>query len=593
MNKKVKIIEPTKAKSSRDLTKKPKVCAYCRVSTSSEDQKESFKNQIEYYEKLLKNNPDYEFVGIFADEAKSGTTDDRPNFQRMINMAEKKEIDIIFTKSISRFSRNVVDLSRYCKKLKNLGVDVVFEEEHISLNSEVGTIMITILGSCAQIEVENTSDHVRIVLENKMKNGQLVGGTSILGYDYEDGKLKVNEEEAETVRYIYKRYLEGAGCRTISKELNCRGTKTKSKRKSTWQPSTIHAILRNEKYVGDIIQGKSYTVSAIDHIRKKNKGEKRLYKVEDNHEAIISREDFGKVQDVMKSRKMIDSDGETRGTSHNSMRSDFTSKIVCAYCGKSYVRRITHPKTKYQKVTWKCFTTCSKSRADCPNSKPVSEEYIKNAFVNQIKNLLEDQDSIVYLTEKQLETAIKRGNGKESTSKQIENCERKITQKEKKRSRLVEIYTDGDITKQEFLIEKDKINKEINDIKTYLDDLYKRLDKEKEVKKTRKQLLSLIQNGAIEGFNKELFDLLIDKITIGGKVFDLDAGKYIDNPTSLHFDFKLENLSTGLILKEIEDGVFRYTMDADYEKLSEKIKKSKKGTREMYTIDTNDGGFSD
>ena len=173
MGKKVEIIKPNLQR--KDKKKKYNVAAYARVSTASDEQKESFENQRKYYEERILSNPDYNFVGVFADEAISGTTDKRPNFQRMIKLAENGLIDIIYTKSISRFSRNVADLLRYCEKLKNENVNVIFEEDNINLLSAQGSLMLTILGAVAQMEVENTSSHVNWTLQKKMENGEYVG----------------------------------------------------------------------------------------------------------------------------------------------------------------------------------------------------------------------------------------------------------------------------------------------------------------------------------------------------------------------------------------------------------------------------------
>ena len=254
----VKIIEPVQQR--RKENKKYNVAAYARVSTGSDEQKDSFVNQKKYYESKIKSNPDYNFVGVFADEAISGTTDKRPDFQRMISLAEHNKIDIIYTKSISRFSRNVADLFHYCELLKDFGVNLIFEEDNIELLNSSGTLLLTILGAVAQMEVENTSEHVNWTLQKKMESGELVGQANALGYDIVDGKLVVNEEEAEIVRYIFRRYLDGIGASRIAKELERMGAKTK-RNNTKWHDTTVMGIIKNEKYTGRLLQGKTYTVN--------------------------------------------------------------------------------------------------------------------------------------------------------------------------------------------------------------------------------------------------------------------------------------------------------------------------------------------
>ena len=246
---KVTIIEPKQQR--RKQNKKLNVAAYARVSTGSDEQKDSFINQKKYYEDMINRNPDFNFVGVFADEAISGTTDKRPNFQRMISLAEHKKIDVIYTKSISRFSRNVANLLHYCELLKDHEVNLIFEEDNIELLNSTGTLLLTILGAVAQMEVENTSEHVNWTLQKKMENGELVGRSNPLGYDVIDGRLVINEEEADTVRYIFKRYLEGVGACRIAKELENMGAKTK--RNSTkWYDCAVMGIIKNEKYTGKL-----------------------------------------------------------------------------------------------------------------------------------------------------------------------------------------------------------------------------------------------------------------------------------------------------------------------------------------------------
>lgn len=559
--KKVEIIEPQKTRKMNN--KKCNVCAYARVSTGAEEQKDSFANQQKFYEDKIKSNPDYNFAGVFADEAISGTTDKRPNFQRMIRLAENGYIDIIFTKSISRFSRNVVDLLSYCERLKEHNVNVIFEENGIELLNSSGSLMLTILGAVAQMEVENTSDHINWTLRNKMEKGELVGQANPLGYDVVDKKLVVNEEEAEIVRYIFKRYLEGIGASTIAKELEKMGVKTKKSNKK-WYSSTVMGIIKNEKYTGELLQGKTYTTNPIGHKRKDNKGEARFYKLEDNHEAIISVEDWKRAQEIIENRCTSYADGRRRGTTQNSNQSDFTSKLVCAYCGKHFVRRKTHPGTPYEKIIWKCSSVCKGSRAECPKSIALEEDKIKNAVVDVIKDLIKDKNSWFYLSNEQVNKLMKKSDKKKDRlEEQIAKCKKNIETKTNKKSKILTMYLDEKITEEEFDRQRTEIDKEISAIQELLTELESDINLERLKNNTSLQVRKMASEGKVDEFNKELFDLLINKIRVGGKVLTKE-GKVVDNPNNLGFEWNPYNLCTDLET-DIKNGMIHYKADRSLE----------------------------
>lgn len=575
----VEIIEPVQRRIEQN--KKYNVAAYARVSTGSDEQKDSFINQQKYYEAKIKSNPAYNFVGVFADEAISGTTDKRPSFQRMISLAEHKKIDIIYTKSISRFSRNVADLSRYCELLKDSGVNLIFEEDNIELLNSSGTLLLTILGAIAQMEVENTSEHVNWTLQKKMENGELVGQANPLGYDVVDGKLVVNEEEAETVRYIFKRYLEGAGAGTIARELQKMGAKTK-RNNTTWHDSSIMGIIKNEKYTGKLLQGKTYTVNPIGHKRKDNHGEARSFIIENNHEAIISLEDWTKAQEITTSRCVSYSDGRRRGTTHNSKQNIFTSKIECAYCGNNYVRRKTHAGTKYEKIIWNCSTLIYEHKASCPKCKAVEEDYIKQAVVGLIQSMLDDTESAFYLSKDKLNSLLKKSEQKKGKlSEQISKCEKNIKVKEKMKDKLLDMHLEETITKEEFIARRAEIDKEIASIQELLDQLTSDINYENEKNKTSSEIYKLISEGKAEGFNEELFNLLVNKIRVGGRRSD-----GVDDPKALHIELNPLYLSTDMNSKVV-DGSLIYTPGFDMEEnTEEEVKKNKNLMCSFYSDNT-------
>lgn len=271
------------------------VAAYCRVRSDSEDQKNSYESQVRYYKDYLSQRSDWELADIYADERISGTqVGKRHDFQRLINDCIIGEIDYIVTKAIARFARNTLDTLKYVRMLKDMQIGVYFEEENIDTLTMDGELLLIILSFVAQQEVENTSAHVKKGLKMKMQRGELIGFQGGLGFDYdvETKQLSINKKEAKIVRYIIERYLEGIGGKVIVRELNELGYR--SPRGDHWNNTTVLGIIKNEKYKGDILMGKTFTVDPISKRRLSNLGEEDKYYIKDNHEPIISKEDFEK-----------------------------------------------------------------------------------------------------------------------------------------------------------------------------------------------------------------------------------------------------------------------------------------------------------
>lgn len=358
----VRIIEPTIVKDT-----KKRVCAYARVSTDHEKQGESLENQINYYERLIGTNPEFEFVGVFADRGISGTTDNRPEFKRMLELAKEGAIDVIITKSISRFARNTTVVLKRVRELKELGVEVRFEKENINTLSGDGELMLTVLSSLAQEESKNISENIKWRIRKKFERGELIINTNrFLGYDKnENGELVINVEEAEIVKRIFEHYLEGKGVFTIAKELNADGIPTVAG--GNWQESTILNMLKNEKYKGDIILQKYYTP---DHLKKgtiRNNGKLDSYYIEDNHPAIISKEVWGAVQKEMKLR--AEARGNVSDQNKYQNRYPLTGMLYCGKCGSSLKRRTWNSKLPCRKIVWQCSNYIKNGKNACPGTK--------------------------------------------------------------------------------------------------------------------------------------------------------------------------------------------------------------------------------
>ena len=363
--------------------KELKVAAYARVSTGEEEQQFSFNSQQKYYYNKINENKNWYFVGVYADEGISGTrTKNRKNFMKMISDALKGRIDFIFTKSISRFARNTVDTLKYVRMLKAKNVGVYFEEEKINTLDMSGELLLTILSSIAQQEIQNLSSHVILGLKMRMEQGVLVGFNSCYGYKYdvETKKIYINEGQAEVVRNIFKWYLNGDSWKIICQKLEDENVLT-FRGKKRWNSCTLKQILTNEKYVGDLLLGKQYTVDAISHKVVKNNGEREQFYVKDHHEAIISREDYEKVQE-----KIEDTKEKYKNYFKNSPQNRyvFSGKLKCGFCGNSLKRLRAN---KSQTPKYYCKVNLQPSSINCEESKTLNETMIKDIFMQTMIKL--------------------------------------------------------------------------------------------------------------------------------------------------------------------------------------------------------------
>lgn len=329
-------------------------CGYARVSTRAEEQEHSFVFQSNYYKGLIEDDENAEFAGIYADMKSGENSRKRPQFKAMIQAARRGEIDRIITKSISRFARNLVETLKIIRELRDIGVGVYFEKEGLDTLDGKSDFMISIFSTIAEAELTSMGDNVRWAARRRFKKGS-VELTAIYGYTIKDGILHIEPKEAEIVKEVYTRYLNGEGTAIIAKSLSARGIK---RRVSTdwWRRNDIKEILKNEKYIGDALLQKGIYKGSTS---KKNNGEVPQYYVENNHEAIISREDFGRVQAILKERGAVYEKQKKRTLS------PFSGKIICKHCGKSYLHRLNHRNTPYEKWIWCCATYIEKGRAQC------------------------------------------------------------------------------------------------------------------------------------------------------------------------------------------------------------------------------------
>ena len=348
-----------------------RVAAYARVSSDKEAQLHSLSAQISYYNSYIGSREDWEFAGVYADEALTGTKDNRPEFQRMLADCQDGKIDMVITKSITRFARNTVTLLATIRELRDLGIDVYFEKENIHTLSADGELMITLLAAYAQEESYNASENPKWRIRRMFEQGRPNTGR-MLGYRLKNGVLQIVPEEAEIVNMIFNDYLSGMGRNLIVKKLIRMGVPTLSG--GQWRENTLLKILTNEKYTGDMLLQKTYR---LDHISKKvmvNRGEKRKYFVESSHEPIIDKETFTKVQQELarRSEKFPD-------TAQKAKEYLFTGLIRCGFCGKHFRRKITASGTKYAKPVWICPTFNIYGKDVCSAQQIPEKILIENA----------------------------------------------------------------------------------------------------------------------------------------------------------------------------------------------------------------------
>lgn len=367
--------------------RKRKVAAYARVSTDSDEQFTSYEAQIDYYTQYIKARDDWEFVQVYTDEGITGTsTKHREGFKQMVADALEGKIDLIVTKSVSRFARNTVDSLTTIRQLKDKGVECFFEKENIWTFDGKGELLITIMSSLAQEESRSISENCTWVQRKRMADGRVsVPFDHFLGYERgENGELVINEEQAKTVRLIYDLFLQGLTPHTIANRLTAMGILT-PRRKAKWNQGTVRSILTNEKYKGDALMQKCYTADFLTKKQVPNNGVLPQYYVEGDHEAIIPPETFELVQQEMLRRNNRDN--------RYSGVDIFASRIVCGECGSYYGAKVWHSNSKYRRIIYRCNhkyhdgKTCS-----TPN---LTEDEIKSSFVAAVNKLIANKGEVI------------------------------------------------------------------------------------------------------------------------------------------------------------------------------------------------------
>lgn len=386
---------------NKEIKPKLKVAAYCRVSTDSDEQATSYDAQMEHYTNYIKKNDEWEFAGIFADDGISGTnTKKREEFNRMIEECMAGNIDMIITKSISRFARNTLDCLKYIRQLKEKNIPVFFEKENINTMDSKGEVLLTIMASLAQQESESLSKNVKLGLQFRYQNGEVqVNHNRFMGYTKdENGHLIIDSAQAEIVKRIYREYLQGASLKQIGVGLEADGILTAAGN-AKWRPETIKKILQNEKYIGDALLQKTYTVDVLTKKRVKNNGIVPQYYVENDHEAIIPRELYMQVQEEMLRRANLHS-GKNRKKRVYSSKYALSSIVYCSKCGDIY-RRIAWNNRGKHSIVWRCISRVEHGPGCC-DATTVTEKELQDAVVKAINKAIGGKDDMLEILEENI-----------------------------------------------------------------------------------------------------------------------------------------------------------------------------------------------
>lgn len=428
-----------------------KVASYCRVSTDKDDQANSFESQQRYFRAYIDRQPEWELYQIYADEGITGTsTKKRAAFNQMIADARMGKFERILTKEVSRFSRNILDTIAYTRELKALGVGVLFMNDGISTLEPDAELRLSIMGSIAQEESRKTSSRVKWGQTRRMEQG-VVFGRSLLGYDVKDGRLTVNPEGAELVRLIFHKYgVEKKGTTVIARELREAGYRT-HRGGIRWNGSCIVKLLKNEKYVGDLIQKKTITPDYLTHAKKANHGEEELVIIRDHHPPIIDRELWGVVQEELKKRNR----NGALGAGHSN-RYIFSGKIKCGECGASFVSRQRKRKDGSLSRRWSCYSAVNEggihvdpqgNRVGCDVGSALRDEVAMDMLRQALRTLRLDAGGLIDSVTAIALEAIRAGE--QSGGERRESLELRLEQLNRKREAALDAFFSRDITREE------------------------------------------------------------------------------------------------------------------------------------------------
>lgn len=545
VTKKTVAIIPPQMKYDKQLRVEQKtlrVAAYCRVSTLLEQQEGSYEAQVDYYTNKINSNPNWKCAGIFADDGKSATgTAKRDDFNALINACMEDKIDLVLTKSVSRFARNTVDALQNIRKLKEKSIPIIFEKEGVNTMESGGELLITILSSQAQEESRNISENTRWGLTRRFENGQIsVNHKKFLGYTKdEDGNLVIVPEEAAIVKRIFREYLEGKSIINIARGLDADGILTVTGL-DHWHPGTIDKMLSNEKLCGDACMQKTYTVDFLTKKKIKNDGYVRQYYIEDNHEAIIPKELFHQVQEEKLRRASLHKAAVTRKKNKEEKeKSKYSSKyiltdlMVCAECGHAYRRQIW---SKYGDKTavWRCEDRLKQGKKSrCQHSPTIKEAQLHDAVMTAINSVVKNTGEFIGTFRENVIRVI----GNYSTQGVTTEYDEQIEKLQQQMLSLIEDNAKQGAICEDFDEEYKQLSEQINELKT-----------------ARIQMVQAQKKAESYKERVEQLDKAINTVNPQVREFDQDLVKRLISSIRVHKGMKLEiQFHSGIVVKQEVD----------------------------------------
>lgn len=514
----VRIIPATKTvMQPKNQYQQLRVAAYCRVSTEKEEQQNSYQMQISYYTDKINFNKEWSFAGIFADEGITGTqTRKRPEFMKMIRQCEKGKIDLVITKSISRFARNTVDCLQYVRRLKDKNIAVVFEKENINTLTMQSEFMIALYGSFAQAESESISKNVLWGKQKAYAAGKVAFQyKNLLGYRKgEDGNPEIVPKEAETVRMIYELFLDGMSYKDIADRMVQLGRKT-AHGSTVWHRECIGRILRNEKYAGDALLQKTFISDCISKKVIKNKGERPMYLVSDHHEAIISRDTYNRVQQEIARRvsKRKISDKAITEQGKYSGKYALSEILVCGSCGSPY-RRVVWTSRGKRQIVWRCIKRLEHGKKYCSDSPTMHEDKLHRAIIRAVNQYFGCREDIEKILKANIGSVLEcQGHEK------ILKLEGRLKELDESRQDFISLIAGGGCDEDKLDSEFEKIFLEEHEIKEQLSTLKENVQVSADTKQKLDSAMEILEheNLALESFDNVIIRKLIECIRVLSK----------------------------------------------------------------------------
>ena len=449
LNRIVTVIPPKNREQQRK--RKLRVAAYCRVSTDSEEQQTSYELQVKYYTEMITRNPDWEFVGVFADEESGGSTRKRKDFQRMLELCRQGKIDRIITKTVSRFARNTVDAIQTVRQLKAKGIGVYFEAQHLDTLMEENEQILTMYSNDAQGEIENLSNNMKWAIRKRYENGISTPRKSY-GYDVVDKQLVIVPNQARIMLMMGQQYLDGYSLNRILEDVE--GLEDQGGRK--WSKAAIQKILSDEKNVGDLLLQKTYVVDCLTKKVARNTGQLPKYYVQNNHPAIFSREMWNAIQVERTRRNNLHTPLESKTNAGKfSSKHALTGILICGECGTTY-RRVVWAKNGMKRPVWRCVNRLENGPKVCHTSPTIDEEMLHESIVKAINIAFSNMQTIKQKMNQICNTVL----DEDREQKKVERVEDRIKSKMEEMMNLVKLgarEVESDRFNQKFLELNDEI----------------------------------------------------------------------------------------------------------------------------------------